>query len=170
MQAATITIISLLVACVGFILVVQIDALGFRIGRVDRFALIPRWGFFAPTPGVHNFYLLYRIRFNDGTVGEWVSIFGLDKFRSQWTAIWNPDRRTKKAVFDLAGILVRERADDEQARALIQLSIPYLLILNYISGLSSSSGVNAVQFLVMENLQDGSAYPVFVSALHSLES
>lgn len=170
MPAATITIVSLLVASVGFILVAQIGPPDAWIGRVDRFALIPRWGFFAPTPGVHNFYLLYRVRFNEGTVGQWISVFGLDKFRSQWTAIWNPDRRTKKTVFDLAGILVRERADDEHARALIQLSIPYLLILNYISGLCAGSGVHAVQFLVMENLQDGSAYPVFVSALHSLES
>ena len=170
MPATTITIVSLLVAGVGVVLVVQINVVGSRLGQADRFGFIPRWSFFAPTPGVHNFYLLYRIRFNDGTVGQWVSLCGLDKFRSHWTAIWNPDRRTKKTVFDLAAVLVRERADDEQDRARIQLSIPYLLILNYISGLSPRSGVNAVQFLVMENFQDGSAYPVFVSALHSVES
>jgi hypothetical protein len=170
MLVTTITIVSLLVAGVGIVLVVQIDALRSRIGLADRLGFVPRWSFFAPTPGVHNFYLLYRIRFDDGTVGQWMSLCGLDRFRSQWAAIWNPDRRTKKTVFDLAAILVQERADDEHARALIQLSIPYLLILNYISGLSPRSGVNAVQFLVMENYQDGSAYPVFVSALHSMES
>jgi hypothetical protein len=170
MLVAGITILVLQAVFFGLVLVAQFDLAGSRVSRADRFGFIPRWSFFAPTPGVHNFYLLYRVRFDNGTVGQWISLFGLEQYRSPWTLIWNPERRTRKAVFDLVSVLIRERADDEQARARLQLSIPYLLMVNYVSGLARRAGVNAVQFLVMENYQDGSAYPVFVSALHSMES
>jgi hypothetical protein len=169
MLIATMTIVLLQAMYIGLVLVAQFDAVGSRISRADRFGFVPRWSFFAPTPGVHNFYLLYRIQFDDGTVGQWMSLFGLERFRSPWTVIWNPNRRAKKAIFDLVSVLIRERADDEEARARVQLSIPYLLIINYISSLAPRGGVTAVQFLVMENYKDGSAYPVFVSSLHTVE-
>lgn len=165
----TTTIVLLLAAYMALVLISQFDVVGSRVSRADQCGFIPRWSFFAPTPGIHNFYLLYRVRFSDGTVGKWTSLLGLDEFRSQSTAVWNPNRRTKKAIFDLVGMLIRERATDEEARVKIQLSMPYLLIINYLSHLAKRSGVDSVQFLVMESYQDGSAYPVFVSALHSME-
>src|SRR5579863_3705743 len=40
-------------------------------GRLDLFAMIPLWTFFAPKPGKRDYHLLYRDRDEPGTLTEW---------------------------------------------------------------------------------------------------
>src|SRR5690554_4638272 len=76
--------------------------------HVDYSGLIPKWNFFAPTPGVNNLFLLYLLQYKDGTVGNWKSILDMDRYRSPWTFIWNPNNRLKKTLFDLFVTLTSE--------------------------------------------------------------
>src|SRR5690606_33415372 len=89
--------------------------------------------FFAPTPGVNNLFLLYRLQYKDGTVGNWKSILDMDRYRSPWTFIWNPNKRLKKTLFDLFVTLTSEDLSNDENKAKVKMSIPYLLILNHLN-------------------------------------
>jgi hypothetical protein len=139
-----------------------------RIRAHDLAGLIPVWPFFAPVPGTCDYYLLYRDELADGALGNWREIRLCDDRRS-WHAIWNPWKREKKALFDLTTALLRE-AKPEEIEA-VQLSVPYLSILTYISSFPRSYAACSTQFLLM--MSDESRIglvpePIFTSAIHPL--
>ena len=162
---------TVIISSLSFYLIITIayhfDRTNWVVRHFDFFGLVPKWNFFAPTPGVHNLYLLYRLQYDDGTIGNWKALYDLDKFRSPWTFIWNPNRRLKKALFDLVGTLALEDASTEENKARIKMSIPYLLILNHLSSYAEDI-CEGVQFLVMENYDSNPAYAIFTSELHAL--
>lgn len=135
--------------------------------HLDYFGFIPKWNFFAPNPGVHNLYLLFRLQYNDGTISSWKSILDMDQYRDPWTFIWNPNKRVKKALFDLLVTLTSEDISTEENRAKVKMSIPYLLFLNHLNCYKEDIAVS-VQFTVMENYYQEPAYPIFTSELHTL--
>lgn len=160
-------IVSLL--AVYFIITIgyHFDRTNWVVRNFDFFGLVPKWNFFAPTPGVNNLYLLYRLQYEDGTIGEWKALFELDQFRSHWTFIWNPNRRLKKTLFDLIATLIMEDASSEEKQARLKMSIPYLLILNHLSTYKTEASCG-VQFLIMENYDQDPSYALFTSELHAL--
>ena len=114
--------------------------------------VIPKWNFFAPTPGVVNFHLLYRDVLENGTVGYWKEIeFG--KKRIYVAAIWNPDKRSRKALFDLT-ISIAQAVEDTGNQEFIKISTPYLTILNYLSNLPRSNISVATQFTIIQTSID----------------
>jgi hypothetical protein len=140
-----------------------------ELGRFDLFQLVPRYHFFAPTPGVVDYYLLVRVRTEAGQLGAWQDTTPWQ--RRWWNFIWNPDRRTGKALHDLASTLLNE-SKTCSARAL-QVSVPYLALLNRAMAAAPSSEEpgkgSYVQFLIAVSpgtLSDEPAKPVFVSSLH----
>ena len=142
-------------------------ALSDRIRRLDLCGVVPRWNFFAPTPGTWDYHLLYRDRLADGTITDWRELPIVEARR--WThAVWNPGRRYKKALFDLTTLLMRECGNSLQP---IQISVPYLAMINHISALDRLPTSRATQFVIMSSFGYGSdrePSPMFVSAMHPL--
>jgi hypothetical protein len=140
-----------------------------ELGRFDLFRLVPRYHFFAPTPGVVDYHLLVRVRTQAGQLGTWREM--APRPRRWWNFLWNPDRRARKALHDLATALQSE-SKTCSARAL-QASVPYLALLNHAMAAVQSSEEpdrgSHVQFLVAVSpgvLSDEQAKPLFVSSLH----
>jgi hypothetical protein len=116
---------------------------------VDVFGLIPVWTFFAPNPGMTDYYLLYRDRLPDGSFDNWRKV---DLKRSEngfRLALWNPTKRKHKALSDMVSSLTA-LAQQRGSQGLIA-SVPYVLILNYIASRPHSLGSNGTQFMVLEH-------------------
>jgi hypothetical protein len=128
--------------------------------------LVPKWTFFAPTPGTRNFYLLYRDRSSEGLTSPWRVLHGMDRNRSYLTCIWNPERRLRKALHDLITALPYEMLEDRPH--LFKLSTPYLLLITHVSSLSRLADAETTQFLIMEDYADERPSLVFCSELHKL--
>ena len=139
-----------------------------RLRRWDLPGLLPQWSFFAPQPGMHDFHLLYRDRLDERTFTDWTEL-SLDRPRAWWCALWNPERRHRKAIYDLTSALVREVAQADGAG--YQLSVPYLAILHHISSLERPTAHVGTQFMIMMSdggNSDRAPEPVFVSTIHGL--
>jgi hypothetical protein len=140
-----------------------------RFRRFDLFGLVPRYHFFAPTPGTLDYHLLVRVRTQAGQLSAWQDTV---PWQRRWSNfIWNPDRRTRKALHDLTTTLMIE-SETCSARAL-QVSVPYLALLHRamtVVGTREALGEGSyVQFLIAVSpgaLSDDPAKPVFVSSLH----
>lgn len=149
----------------------QLDVrLARRLKDWDVFMLLPSFRFFAPTPSVHDLHLLYRDRLADGYVAAWREV-PLPLPPPWINPLWNPGRRERKALFDATQHLARQINERSPEPRAILLSIPYLILLNYVSGLPRLCAASTTQFLVMrsDRLQGGDPQPFFVSSLHSLE-
>lgn len=116
---------------------------------VDVFGLIPIWTFFAPNPGMTDYYLLYRDRLPDESFDNWrkVELKGCEN--GVRLALWNPAKRRHKALSDLVASLAR-LASRGPGQALV-LSVPYILILNFITTRPHSLGTTGTQFMILEH-------------------
>ena len=133
----------------------------------DRLGLIPRWNFFAPNPARHDFHLLFRDQLPDGSMTEWREVASIAE-RRYWNFIWNPTKRKNKSLFDAINELLMHAKFSMPA---LKASIPYLTLLNYVSGLSRFGPVRFTQFLVMRsagNQLRQKSEILFLSELHSL--
>lgn len=120
-----------------------------RLTRFDVVHILPKWTFFAPNPGCTDYHLLYRDSVDD-ILTEWIEL-PLVQERSVLAALWNPRKRVCKCLLDLTQVLVTSySASPEQEKAIV-LSLPYLLILNYVSSLESSTRSKARQFMILQS-------------------
>jgi hypothetical protein len=137
----------------------------------DIFALIPRWHFFAPTPGMHDFVLVYRDQALDGSLTMWREVPGVSVTRQPVCAVWNPGRRHTKAMLDITKELMQLITQQRQKRE-IELSVPYLSLLNYVSCIPRLGTEDQyTQFaLVMSqsSATEGPPAVVFLSSLHEI--
>ena len=69
--------------------------------------VIPKWNFFAPTPGIVNFHLFYRDQLDNGSIGNWREVRFSSQKKSYFRALWNPKKRLNKAKFDATITLSR---------------------------------------------------------------
>ena len=116
---------------------------------VDVFGLIPIWTFFAPNPGMTDYYLLYRDRLPDGSFDNWRKVEFKESENGFRLALWNPTKRKHKALSDMVSSLIR-LANRRRSEALI-VTVPYILILNFITSRPHSLGTNGTQFMVLEH-------------------
>lgn len=142
--------------------------------KVDRWCawdvvgILPVWRFFAPVPGPFDFHLLYRDRGADGVVTDWTEFQPVP--RRRWsTMVWNPDKRLRKAMLDLSQELAR--AQSKQPPEQIMLSVPYLVLLQFISALPRAAPVAQTQFAIM--VSEGAEYDaapavLFLSSFHAV--
>lgn len=138
---------------------------------LDVVNVIPRWNFFAPSPGTYDVHVLYRDRLADGTVTDWREIPA--EVPPQWVnAVWNPGRRHNKAVFDVTRHLADYSSKHEGEALQIQMSMPYLVLLNFVSALPRGYDARETQFLLMRSYfqaEFDEPTPIFWSSFHGLE-
>ena len=116
---------------------------------IDVFGIIPIWTFFAPNPGMTDFYLLYRDRLPDGSFDNWRKIELKDAENGVRLALWNPAKRKHKALTDMVSALLKNA--NQRGREALIVTVPYILILNYITSRPHSIGTNGTQFMVLEH-------------------
>lgn len=170
----------------------------FLLRSLDFFSLIPSWNFFAPNPGTNDYHLLYREQLDETTYGVWREV-PFPKQSGLLRLLWNPRKRRGKVLSDVVVSLgravaaARETAVEQLPRAVaetreyeaeltrlisdelqpLKLSIPYLIILNYLNGLPHSPFGRSIQFLFAQTEGfDPRAEPdiLYVSELHDLAS
>lgn len=140
-----------------------------HVRKFDNIGLIPTWNFFAPRPAQDDFHFLYRDFTTEGIATEWREI-ATPEWRPWYSFIWNPGRRERKALFDAATVVLREV--DGKDRASWALSLPYLLLLQYVSFHPHARNAWATQFLLMRSPgRSGPRTPeaLVVSSVHELE-
>lgn len=163
----TVASLSLLAIWLAISVLAQFDSAPTRaIKRHDLFSLLPRWSFFAPRPGVYDYHLLYRDLRSDGTLGAWREIPLADE-RTIGGALWNPEKRCRKALSDTV------RSLNELLRSgpkpSLALTMPYLTILNYVTSRGHEPQTTATQFLILRTdgfMTGGDPRLVFQSDLH----
>lgn len=138
-----------------------------RLGVFSLF--IPKWNFFAPIPGMEDYYLLFRDQWIGGVIGNWKEIPDFNYPRNWASFLWNPKKIEKKILFDLVQEIGRESQSVGNKKDFLQLSIPYLLILNYISCLPRNFSTNTTQFIVLKKSSvNNTIEPYFISAWHKI--
>ncbi|MEA3012468.1 MAG: hypothetical protein QOD42_1013 [Sphingomonadales bacterium] len=153
----------------GLLLATVVHNLGLksrRLSLLEGLGLVPKWKFFAPKPGVSNYYLLYRDRFADGSVTPWLTLHGMDSDRDAIAFIWNPNRRLRKALHDLITDLPYDLCETQPA--IFKLTTAYLVIVKHISTLPRTAESRETQFLIVEKYLDQPAQTLFRSELHRL--
>ena len=146
---------------------VYIPALNGIIRGIDIFSVVPEWRFFAPNPGRNDFHLLFRDRFQDGSLGHWTELQTLT-VRPWWHAFWNPHKRRNKALLDAVVELSSLIARLEPG---VQVSLPYLAILSHVSDVRRSIPPEFVQFMIMYSSgtsQDVGPAVLYASQFHRL--
>jgi hypothetical protein len=113
----------------------------------DVFALIPTWTFFAPNPGVSDTRLLWRERWVDGGVSVWHE--SDPPITGYVRAVWNPRKRVRKAITDVGPLFARRVGSDPKSM-LPLVSLPFLMMLAYVSSRPGSQLVSSRQFVVVQ--------------------
>ncbi len=119
--------------------------------RKYLFGIVPQWTFFAPKPGMNDFRVSYRCFLDDvADSTKLCPVFENYFDRPDYAFFWNPQKRLKKAVFDmcieLATIITHNQKKASTIR--LELSLPYILILSYVSNLPEVKLYSKIQFLI----------------------
>ncbi|RKH45853.1 hypothetical protein D7X55_25105 [Corallococcus sp. AB049A] len=133
---------------------------------LDVFGLIPRWMFFSPSFSASDYHLLYREALCDGTLTQWREI-PLAERRSLLGAVWNPERRHRKAVATAVARLVQQA---ESRRGPLTQAHGYAAILALITSRGGTPLTRAFQFAIAESFGYEARTPsrmVLVSELHA---
>jgi hypothetical protein len=101
-----------------------------RVSRFDAFSLLPRWSFFAPNPGRHDFHVVYR-DFVDDEHGPWVELV-VSTVDTRYRWLWNPSRYPYKAISDLTNGLHYELQSSNAEMQMVMLSSSYIGLLNVV--------------------------------------
>ncbi len=135
---------------------------------VDHFSLIPSWTFFGPNPGTTDYHLLFRDQFDEDSKSNWREI----KLSDGWTWyiwLWNPNKRKQKVLSDAVASLITISKKMELTG--LKTTIPYLIVLNYVSHLERSPLSRQTQFMIMESqghISDTKPQVLFLSEKHNL--
>lgn len=116
--------------------------------RMDYFSLLPRWSFFAPNPGVTDYHLLYRDKNQEDECGRWYE-YKISSRRTLLGAVWNPKKRTKKALSDTVQTLVRSSSQMRPGE--YKTSLCYIALVNFIASLPRNTDSKATQFMIMQS-------------------
>ena len=89
-----------------------------RLPHRNMLGVFPYWGFFAPTPSTHDLHVMVRFVLSDDSALEWHDIDFIEERRISH-AVWFPEARQKKALYDLVAdmLTVQERGADLMARS-----------------------------------------------------
>ncbi|WP_039737341.1 hypothetical protein [Saccharomonospora halophila] len=143
----------------------------------DRlYLLIPDWRFFAPNPGIHDHHLLLRDRLTDDSLTEFREVSRVRE-RTLLQALWHPHRRAEKTIFDSVAELLRYVGQHGEGRRgpdpSLQLSVPYLTLLAYVTAREHHPDAVRTQFLIAISggyETEDEPTMVFLSEWHALDT
>lgn len=159
---------AVVVAWLIITLVAQVTLIRRMIAPADLFAVIPSWTFFAPSPGIRDYHLVWREIDQEGSA-SWVNV-PLSLPRPKYAFVWHPQKRTKKILSDAAQALHSLKQHQGFSDDQLQMTIPYLLLLRYSQLKSDKPRVAQGQFAVIASWghDDPSLEVSFVSGVHGL--
>lgn len=128
--------------------------------------LIPKWSFFAPTPCVHDYHLLFRYKSEDNTVSDWQIAYQTKK-RSPFSFIWNPEKKRNKGFLD-AILNLLALCDQLENIKQICICIPYLILLDKVDSMCQNPKMKQVQFIILTQSIDSGYQTSFISELHPI--
>ncbi|MFF5986741.1 hypothetical protein [Prauserella flavalba] len=138
------------------------------------YLVIPDWRFFAPNPGIHDHHLLMRDQLADGSLTAFREIGGVQE-RTLLHAVWHPHRRAEKTVFDSVAELLRYVGQHGEGLngpdPSLQLSVPYLTLLSYVTSREHHPDAVRTQFLIAVSggyEEEDEPTMVFLSELHAV--
>jgi hypothetical protein len=177
----------------GMALILSLWFVVSAIGQIPRFkairtydplSLIPNFSFFAPKPLENDYHFVFRCKYRDGEISNWVELPYCEK-RRPWSPIWNPDRRQQKALIDSCSMLMRyisflreslarnkQKNQKRNPVLAVQTSVPYLNLLNHVSLVQDSPEAVGVQFALLSDpgpILNQRSRVIFMSSLHRLE-
>lgn len=138
-----------------------------RLLHADALQLLPLWNFFAPNPGIQDYYLLYRDEDQENKIHEW-RLLQPTEWRRPISCIWNPGKLENKVISDL----VQTLAGYQNAGSAIMVSLAYLVCLKMVTEAPRERAATLCQFVLAQKQGlDGSEelVPILVSEFHSLE-
>jgi hypothetical protein len=132
----------------------------------DPLRLLPRWTFFAPRPGTTDYSIIYREIGEDDSPAQFVEL--VIPTRTLRSALFNPYKRQRKTLHDLANSLGRLQLSDQWNSQTIYMSLPYIALLNFLSSQPGAKG-GRIQFCLMATQGRSDSNPphvVLKSAIH----
>lgn len=153
-----------------FTVAIQFDASPINfVARYDVLGFLPRWTFFAPTPGHTDIRVLMRVgRLSSVTAWSELRLSShIDEPNTLMRGLFNPYRRIEKLLFDFRNVLV-----DTNNPAQIRMCSEYINLLAIAENVAAGSGADTVQFMLAEtnyNLNEPFKV-ILVSDMHSLRS
>jgi hypothetical protein len=130
--------------------------------------VIPKWTFFAPSPSRLDFRVVFQDCYETGTPAGTVQEIVLHESRSAGHAVWNPNKRIRKAIFDMTQVLLLDPL--RTAGPNMQIATPYLAILNIVMAQEPTSLAGRYRrfFIVATTGFKGDEVPivVFTSYIH----
>jgi len=139
------------------------------LGRLDVGRVLPKWSFFAPNPGMHDYILAFRTFSVEGGSSNWRNT-ELRDCRPRWASIWNPHRRESKALNDIVQT-IRRNLDGDFDEKTIPLSTAYLMVLAYVNNQAAIvPGAQRIQFVLLQSTghQDRALDVAFLSQIHPI--
>src|SRR5437763_816434 len=116
----------------------------------DPFGLIPRWTFFAPRPGVTDYHLVYQTFVGDKP-RPWREEVLSDP-RTLRSAVWNPQKRNRKALVDSVRAFTRmARNLDADTLWQLQYTIPYIAVLSHLTEITKGERRTHISILNLES-------------------
>jgi hypothetical protein len=139
------------------------------LAKLDLFAVLPVWTFFAPNPSTTDYHLVIRDRTCRGECTRFSEVAACQRRRRFIDSIWYPSRRFTKVLHDVVTDLVRLAPLVTAAE--VKLTSPYLTLANYVCALPATADVQARQFAII--LTEGFVSPqgpvlLFTSEFHRL--
>ena len=138
--------------------------------RLTASWLVPGWSFFAPVPGTKCYHLMYR-DLDPHETTDWRPL-AAERLGSPARFLWNPDKTGSKAMVDVANELSLiissfSEAERHDPPPRLQMSLPYLTLLNCVAERPRLNGAVATQFVLGQTGIDDSTI-IIVSSVHRL--
>lgn len=137
----------------------------------DIFRLIPRWTFFAPHPGVHDYFLILR----EGAENRWTGWVTISRYtgRKWWHLFVNPEKRIYKIYADVAASFVRDSARASDYIRIMHMQIPYFLLANLAQSSCSHADCELYQFSLVRThgiAAEREKEVLFISEVHKKQN
>jgi len=161
----------------------QFSAVSEKLGPFDRFALLPRWTFFAPNPGMQDHHLVYRECLSgDIDLSTLQAQEAASANLSSWREVtdlcpgfaipllWNPQRRVTKTITDVSNSLLTMRRRSPEGAKYAHFTVEYFLLLHLT--MRDARAPARRQFAVLRTHGFGaerSARAIFLSKFHLAE-
>jgi hypothetical protein len=152
----------------------QVPRYSLKMSRYDPLGLLPKWTFFAPNPGIHDYHIVRRIAANafesseapaPHEVASWQNIRPLGDTQSI-PFLWNPDRRIKKTLSDATNSIISVLRRSKNGGDFVPYTPAYFLI-THLAQRDAVPGTRVEWAIVRSHgfVGDRAVSPVFVSNL-----